>query len=198
MGMKVTLPPPKASSRAEHPPPQSQATKHRSCPLILPCQCLPVFNVSISSWKELFCPWEQQYSEVHSPGNTHWCPVLCTLPYGSFHISFAANPNFQLVSAQQLLLQVDPWKTTVNLTLKPPTTHWEVVQPGKCCTDTNYPCFISSWHQCPWHIGFQLKPPLSEQIPARETVLEPLSQPQKQCPAIQNRESIFHFQRIIP
>lgn len=37
-----------------------------------------------------------------------------------FDISFAAEPSFQLVSAQQLLLKVDPWKTTINLTLKNP------------------------------------------------------------------------------
>lgn len=61
------------------------------------------------------------------------------------------------------------------------TADWEVLH-----SRSKLPVFqLCTTCQSPWHIGFQLKPPVSKQIPVRDTVLESLSQPHKeQCPII--------------
>lgn len=190
LGMKVTLSSRK-SSRAEHPPPQSQATKHRSHPLILPSQHLPMSNVSLFPEGRNSLPPEssdiQNYVLLRTNSDALF---MCTLPYHSFDVSFAAKLNFKFVSAQQLLLkEVDPWcmednsKSDVKKTHNPlgGTADWEVLH-----SRSKLPMFqLSMTCQSPWHIGFQLKPPVSKQIFVRDTVLESLSQPHKElCPII--------------
>jgi len=128
-----------------------------------------------------------------------------TLPYHPFDVCFAlaAKLNFKLVQEQQLLLnKADPWcteassKSDIKKPRNPPggAADWEVLHSRPKLPSSQLPTV----HQSPRHAGFQLKPPASERIPVRDTVLQSPSQSQmEQSPSISGRESSYHLHWII-
>lgn len=53
--------------------------------------------------------------------------------------------------------------------------------------------------QTAWHLSFQLNPPVSKQVPVRDTVHEPPCRLQKErCPLSKAERASYHFHWIIP